>query len=235
MTDLVLRMRCATSLCMHEARRAEGRGADCRVDLTLQPGRPMRAGLAACQTGHCCPSCALPAPPTAGTSARAKKFHCGVAALSIAAGPPTWEIIGRNSLRVLFAPTSTPFRSLLHETTTRTLPDDIALSLLTMATSFVAAAALALPPGFAMGGIAWLHELLQPVLTCLYTILPVTFTPFLIVWFGVFEQSRLAIVVIMCLVEMLVITLTGVRSIDRGILDVALSFLSPCWRTSRSA
>lgn len=164
-----------------------------------------------------------------------EKFHRGVAALSIAAGPLTWEIIGRNSLRVLFAPTSTPFRSLLHETTTRTLPDDIALSLLTMATSFVVAAALALPPGFAMGRIAWLHELLQPVLTCFYTILPVTVTAFLIVWFGVFEQSRLAIVVIMCLVEMLVITLTGVRSIDRGILDVALSFLSPCWRTSRSA
>lgn len=161
---------------------------------------------------------------------REKHLIAVLPALSIAAGLLVWELIGRHFPPVLFTPASAAFAYLFHETTTGTLPVAIAHSLLTMVYGFLLAAVVALPLGFAMGRIAWLHELLQPVLTCIYAIPPVAFIPFLIVWFGVFERSRLAIVVILCFFEMLVITLTGARSIDRRLVDVARSFAAPRWR-----
>jgi NitT/TauT family transport system permease protein len=147
--------------------------------------------------------------------------------LSIAAGLGVWELIGRLSPPVLFAPASAAFLFLFHQTATGVLPAAIGHSLLTLAIGYGVAAAVALPLGFAMGRVAWVHELLHPVLTGIYAIPPAAFIPFLIVWFGLFAQSRVAIVVIMCFFEMLVITAAGARAIDRRLMDVARSFVAP--------
>jgi ABC-type nitrate/sulfonate/bicarbonate transport system permease component len=148
-------------------------------------------------------------------------------ALSVAAGLGLWELIGRLSQPVLFAPASAAFLYLLHQTTQLVLPDAILHSLLTLAAGYSLAAVVALPLGFAMGRVAWVSELLHPVLTGIYAIPPAAFIPFLIVWFGLFGQSRIAVVVIMCFFEMLVITAAGARAIDRRLLEVARSFLAP--------
>jgi NitT/TauT family transport system permease protein len=154
-------------------------------------------------------------------------FIVWLPAFSIAAGLGLWELIGRLSQPVLFAPASAAFLFLLHQTMQFVLPYAIAHSLLTLATGYALAAAVALPLGFAMGRVAWVNELLHPLLTGIYAIPPAAFIPFLIVWFGLFGQSRIAVVIIMCFFEMLVITTTGARAIDRRLLDVARSFLAP--------
>jgi NitT/TauT family transport system permease protein len=107
------------------------------------------------------------------------------------------------------------------------LPTAIAGSLVTLATGFALAAVVALPLGFAMGRLARVHEMFHPILTGIYAIPPAAFIPFLIVWFGLFAPSRVAIVTIMCFFEMLVITAAGARAIDRRLLDVARSFSAP--------
>jgi ABC-type nitrate/sulfonate/bicarbonate transport system permease component len=155
------------------------------------------------------------------------RFIAWLPVVSIAAGLGLWELIGRLSPPVLFAPASAAFFYLLQQTGTGVLPAAIAHSLLTLAIGYALAAVVALPLGFAMGRVAWVHELLQPVLTGIYAIPPAAFIPFLIVWFGLFAQSRVAIVVIMCFFEMLVITATGARAIDRRLVDVARSFMAP--------
>jgi NitT/TauT family transport system permease protein len=155
------------------------------------------------------------------------RFIAWLPPLSITAGLGLWELIGRLSPPVLFAPASAAFLFLLHETATGVLPSAIGHSLLTLAIGYTLAAVVALPLGFAMGRVAWIHELLQPVLTGIYAIPPAALIPFLIVWFGLFVQSRVAVVVIMCFFEMLLITTTGARAIDRRLLDVARSFLAP--------
>jgi ABC-type nitrate/sulfonate/bicarbonate transport system permease component len=147
--------------------------------------------------------------------------------VSIAAGLGIWELVGRLSPPVLFAPASAAFLYLVQQTVSGVLPAAIGHSLVTLITGYVLAAVVALPVGFAMGRVAWVHELLHPVLTGIYAIPPAAFIPFLIVWFGLFAQSRVAIVVIMCFFEMLVITATGARAIDRRLLDVARSFVAP--------
>jgi NitT/TauT family transport system permease protein len=155
------------------------------------------------------------------------RFIAWLPVFSIAAGLGPWELIGRLSPPVLFAPASAAFLFLLRQTATWVLPAAVGHSLLTLATGFALATAVALPLGFAMGRVAWVHELLHPLLTGIYAIPPAAFIPFLIVWFGLFVQSRVAIVVIMCFFEMLVITAAGARAIDRRLLDVARSFAAP--------
>jgi NitT/TauT family transport system permease protein len=148
-------------------------------------------------------------------------------ALSIVFGLLLWELIGLSTPPVVFAPASAAFSFLVQQTINGALPIAIAQSLMTLAAGYLLAAAVALPLGFLMGRVAWVHELLQPVLTAIYAIPPVAFIPFVIIWFGLFTQSRLAIIVLMCFFEMLVITMTGARSIDRRLLDVARSFQAP--------
>jgi ABC-type nitrate/sulfonate/bicarbonate transport system permease component len=147
--------------------------------------------------------------------------------LSVVVGLLVWELIGHLTSPVVFAPASAAFSYLLQQTLMGALPAAIVQSLLTLTVGFLLAAVVALPLGFLMGRVAWVHELLQPVLTVIYAVPPVAFIPFLIIWFGLFEQSRIAIVIIMCFFEMLVISMTGARSIDQRLLDVARSFVAP--------
>ena len=144
--------------------------------------------------------------------------------LSVAAGLALWEVIGRLTPPVVFAPFSAAASSLLH---TAALPGAIVQSLATLATGFAISAIVAIPLGFAMGRVWWVREMFHPVLTGLYAIPPVAFIPFLIVWFGLFVESRVAIVVIMSFFEMLTIASTGAANIDRRLLDVARSFSAP--------
>lgn len=71
------------------------------------------------------------------------------------------------------------------------------VSLATLAAGFALAVVAALPLGFAMGRVYWVHEMLHPIVTGSYAIPPAAFIPFLIVWFGLFAHSRVAIAVIM--------------------------------------
>jgi NitT/TauT family transport system permease protein/sulfonate transport system permease protein len=144
--------------------------------------------------------------------------------LSVGLGLLLWEAIGRLTPPVLFAPASSAVWYLLH---TAALPVAIGQSLATLVTGFVLSAVVALPLGFAMGRVWWVREMFHPVLTGLYAIPPVAFIPFLVVWFGLFVESRIAIVVIMSFFEMLTIASTGAAAIDRRLLDVARSFSAP--------
>lgn len=150
-----------------------------------------------------------------------------IAVLSVVAGLAVWELIGRLSPPVLFSPASAAFSYLWHQTVTMALPVAIGGSLATLAAGFALSAVVALPVGFAMGRVYWVREMLHPILTGIYAIPPAAFIPFLIVWFGLFAHSRIAIVVIMCFFEMLTITATGAATIDRRLLDVARSFSAP--------
>src|ERR1700753_1988796 len=112
-------------------------------------------------------------------------------ALSIAAGLAVWELIGLSTPPVVFAPASAAFSFLVQQSLNWALPVAIAQSLITLFTGFFSRAAVALPLAFLMGRCAWLHEMLQPVITGIYAIPPVAFIPFFIIWFGLLAQPRL--------------------------------------------
>jgi ABC-type nitrate/sulfonate/bicarbonate transport system permease component len=62
------------------------------------------------------------------------------------------------------------------------------------------------------------------VIVALYAIPPVTFVPFLIIWFGLFLEARIALVFMMSVFDVLVIMLAGARDVRPMLLDVGRSF-----------
>ena len=62
------------------------------------------------------------------------------------------------------------------------------------------------------------------MITVFYAIPPIAFVPFLVVWFGLFFEARLALVVLMTVFDVLLVIIAGARDVPRGLLDVGRSF-----------
>ena len=64
----------------------------------------------------------------------------------------------------------------------------------------------------------------EPVINAIYAIPPVAFVPFLIIWFGLFLEARVALVFLMSFFDMLVIVIAGARDVRGALVDVGRSF-----------
>ena len=144
--------------------------------------------------------------------------------VSIMLGLALWEIVGRLLPRILFAPFSATIAELFSGFTSFDLPIAIAASVLETFAGFALATLVALPLGFLLGRNRTCSRIADPLLVALYAIPPVALIPFLIIWFGLFIESRIALIFVMTFFEMLVITAGGARSIEPRLLDVGRSF-----------
>jgi ABC-type nitrate/sulfonate/bicarbonate transport system permease component len=97
-------------------------------------------------------------------------------------------------------------------------------SLGALALGFLLAVAIALPLGLAIGRSPRLAAALDPVMTAIYAVPPVAMVPFLLIWFGLFFEARVALIFIMSFFEILVTVAAGGRNVDRALLDVGRSF-----------
>lgn len=91
--------------------------------------------------------------------------------------------------------------------------------------------ATAVPLGFLMGRSRTVEELVQPLAALIYAIPPVAFVPFMIVWFGLGFEARVALVVMMSFFEILYVVSSGARGIPQQLFDVAHSFAASRVRT----
>jgi ABC-type nitrate/sulfonate/bicarbonate transport system permease component len=78
--------------------------------------------------------------------------------------------------------------------------------------------------GLLMGWYRWLRELLDPFVNALYATPRIALIPLIILWFGIGIESKIVIVFLTSVFEVLVNTSAGVRSIDEGIIRTARSF-----------
>ena len=69
-----------------------------------------------------------------------------------------------------------------------------------------------------------MHALCSPVINALYALPPVALVPFLIIWFGLFFQARVALVFFMSVFEILVTVEAGSRNVDAALTTVGRSF-----------
>ncbi len=97
-------------------------------------------------------------------------------------------------------------------------------SLQHMLVGFGLAFGIALPLGMLMGRMPRLYAMLDPIVSALYAIPSVAFVPFLVIWFGLFYESRVALVFIMAFPDILVVIAAGARDIRRNLIDVGRSF-----------
>lgn len=83
---------------------------------------------------------------------------------------------------------------------------------------------LAVPLGIIIGRSLTLTRMFEPVINAIYAIPPVAFIPFLIIWFGLFLEARVALVFLMSFFDVLVIVIAGARDVRNSLIDVGRSF-----------
>lgn len=144
--------------------------------------------------------------------------------LSFAFGVLVWEIIASQLPEVVFASPSAVLANIVEATASGELPLRFAASLQHMIVGLLLALGVAVPLGFLMGRNETAFQMFDPVVNAMFSIPSVAFVPFLIIWFGIFFEARVALVFLMCVFDILVTVSAGARNIEPRILQVARSF-----------
>jgi NitT/TauT family transport system permease protein len=147
-----------------------------------------------------------------------------LAVVSIFAGLVLWEMAATFFPRMILPPPSAVARVFASQQALAKFTSALGGSLLHLSLGFGLALAVALPLGVVIGRSPTLTRMFEPVIVALYAIPPVTFVPFLIIWFGLFLQARIALVFMMCVFDVLVIVLAGARDVRPMLMDVGRSF-----------
>ncbi len=145
-------------------------------------------------------------------------------AISLIIGLALWELAAHDVQRVVFAPPSAVLARLATDTVSGVLPLALLGSLRHLALGFALSVAVALPLGFAIGRSEKVAAMANPVLNAFYAVPPVALIPFILIWFGLFFEGRVALVFLMSFFEILVTVAAGARNVDPSLLSVGRSF-----------
>lgn len=135
-----------------------------------------------------------------------------------------WEIAGRRLGDFFLAPPS----SLLGAT--REMIDSGELvratldSMESLAIGFGLCAFVGIGLGYLMGWYRPVARVLNPFVSAAYVVPVAALVPVLIIWFGLGFQSRVLVVFLFAVFEVLVSTFTGVKNVDPMLIDVGRSF-----------
>jgi ABC-type nitrate/sulfonate/bicarbonate transport system permease component len=144
--------------------------------------------------------------------------------VSLIGGLLLWEAAAKGVSNAMFAPPSSVLVRLAVDLESGKLLWALAGSLEQLVVGFALAVVLALPLGFAIGRSPAVAAMVDPVLNAIYAIPPVALVPFLLIWFGLFFEARVALVFLMSFFEILVTIAGGVRDVDPAFLAVGRSF-----------
>ena len=139
-------------------------------------------------------------------------------------GLAVWQAIASQLPEVIFASPGAVLDNIVEATASGELPRRFAASLQHMVLGLALALIVAIPIGFLMGRNETAFQMFDPVVNAIFSIPSVAFVPFLLIWFGVFFEARVALVFVMCVFDILVTVSAGARNIEPRILEVARSF-----------
>ena len=111
-----------------------------------------------------------------------------------------------------------------------TLVDQALQSLRLVALGFVAAVAVGVPLGFAMGYDRRVEAFFNPIFLVLRPIPPLAWIPLAIVWLGLSDASKIMVIFVSAFVPSVINTFTGVRNARRTLVEAALVHGASRWR-----
>src|SRR5262245_23380921 len=117
--------------------------------------------------------------------------------LSLIAGLVLWEIASRSVSGLILAPPSRVIVRIIEGLASGELARALIGSLAALALGYAAAVAIGLPLGFLLGRSRYAAEMAEPVMNAIYAVPPVALVPFIVIWFGLFFEARVALVFIM--------------------------------------
>lgn len=144
-----------------------------------------------------------------------------------------WEIVGRLTNPILFAPPSRVFESFVVLTQSGRLPEALLVSLQSLAAGFVLSLVTGLTAGIVLGLNPTLARVVEPYIDAVYATPRVVLIPLVILWFGVGFWGRLFIIWIGGVVPIIFNTAHGVRNARKDLVEVARSFQASRWQTVR--
>jgi ABC-type nitrate/sulfonate/bicarbonate transport system permease component len=134
-----------------------------------------------------------------------------------------WEILGRLSDPILFAPPSQVYLAFVDLVKSGQMQSALAVTLNTLLVGFTVSAVIGIALGVLLGRRETLRRLVEPYLDAIYATPRVVIVPLVIVWFGIGYSGRLFIVFIGTVIPIIVNTAIGVRYARPDLVEVAAS------------
>ena len=169
------------------------------------------------------PSAAVPAAPK-GAVTRLPLGTYSLSALSVVFVLLVWQWGSTQTSGLLLPPPSAVLGKFLDPVWFAALIRALGQSLWQLALGFALTLAVAVPLGIVIGRYRVLREMFEPVINAIYAIPPVAFVPFMVIWFGLFFEARVALVFWMSFFDVLVVIIAGARDVRRQLIDVGRSF-----------
>lgn len=135
-----------------------------------------------------------------------------------------WELFGRLSNPILFAPPSRVVQAFVSLVASGELPSAVGVTVSTLAVGYLLSAVVGIGVGVLVGRRWTLARILEPYLDAIYATPRVVIIPLVIVWFGVGYSGRLFIIFIGTVIPIILNTAIGVRHARRDLIEVAQSF-----------
>ena len=139
-------------------------------------------------------------------------------------GLAVWQFVAGLLPHVVFASPARVAEKLYAGVLNGEIPTAFLHSLQQFALGFAISFMIALPLGLLLGRSRIAFGMFNPVLNALLAVPSVAFIPFIMIWFGLFFEARVALVVVMSVLDMTVIITSGARNIDPAAVTVAKSF-----------
>lgn len=135
-----------------------------------------------------------------------------------------WEIFGRLSNPLLFAPPTRVAAAFVDLTVSGRLPRALGVTLNALLVGFAASVVVGLVVGVVLGRLPRLARVVEPYIDAVYATPRVVIVPLVILWFGVGYSGRVFIVWIGTVIPIILNTAIGVRNSRRDLIEVATSF-----------
>lgn len=143
---------------------------------------------------------------------------------SVLIGLTAWELTASRFHEMVLPPPSNVLSRFFDLDFLSSLLPSLANSLMAFAVGFGLALLVAIPLGIVLGRSQLLYRMFDPLISAIYAIPPVAFVPFLIIWFGLFFEGRVALIFMMCVFDILVVIVAGARDVSHKLVDVGRSF-----------
>jgi NitT/TauT family transport system permease protein len=157
------------------------------------------------------------------------KSRLGINALSVLSLAFVWELTGRLFDSALIPALSQIGSAWLRLLLTGKLLSNLWLSLGTLAAGFLLAVTIGVLIGVLMGRFREVEHFLDLYVNVLMSAPAVAFVPLLILWLGLGVESRIAVVFLFAVFVIIINTLTGVKHVDRTLVEMGRSFGAKEW------
>lgn len=143
-----------------------------------------------------------------------------------------WEVLARTVItnRLILVPFSEVMQALWRETGNGNLWRHARITLIELGIAFPLSVLIGVALGLVIASNRLLQQLLDPILTALYSVPIVALAPLFIAGLGFGVESKVAIILLVAVFPVIISTEVGLRATERGLIETARSFNARPWQ-----